>query len=168
MEKNGTILLVQLDHLSGEDLGWALEALDYPGIRNRNLIPTFTKKGRMGYLLLLDIEPEAESNIGRCLLNSFTTHGYHRIETRHVHRDTAIRCVEVVVVKEDKQVTGTMRLKHDVRDKQGPYFAESDDLFALHQRITDEMNCEVFPWEMRRRIEAMAAEQSGDILYLHL
>ena len=168
MEKDGTILMVQLDHLSGEDLGWALEALDYPGIRNRNLIPTFTKKGRMGYLLLLDIEPEAESNIGSYLLNSFTTHGYHRIETRHVHRSTALRYVNVVVVTQAKQLTGTIRLKHDPRDKQGPYFAESDDLFALHQRITDEMNCKVFPWDIRRRIEAMAAEEPGDTLYLHL
>ena len=59
MEKEGILLITQIDHLTGEDIGWALEALDVPGIRNRNVIPTLTKKGRMGHLLLLDLEPKA-------------------------------------------------------------------------------------------------------------
>jgi uncharacterized protein (DUF111 family) len=168
LEKDGKILLVQLDHLSGEDAGWALEALDYPGIRNRNIIPTLTKKGRMGYLLLLDIDPEAEADIGRYLLSSFTTHGYHRIETRHIHRHTALRSVDVVVTKKDRQLTGQVRLKHDKRDERGPYFVESDDLFALHRKINDELDCKVFPREIRRRIETMAVEEHGDTLYLNL
>ncbi|MBW2604461.1 MAG: DUF111 family protein [Deltaproteobacteria bacterium] len=168
MEKDGKIILVQLDHLSGEDVGWALEALDYPGIRNRNIIPTITKKGRMGYLLLLDIDPEAEADVGSYLLSSFTTHGYHRIETRHVHRHTALRTVDVTVTKEDRQLTAQIRLKHDARNERGPYFAESDDLFALHRRIKDELDCNVFPREIRNRIETMAAEKIGKKLYLNL
>ena len=160
--------MVQLDHLSGEDAGWALEALDYPGIRNRNIIPTLTKKGRMGYLLLLDIDPEAEADVGDYLLTSFTTHGYHCFETRHVHRHTKLRTVDVVVAKEDRQLTAQVRLKHDEGNEHGPYFAESDDLFALHRRIKDELGCNVFPREIRSRIEIMAADKFGEKLYLNL
>lgn len=168
MEIDGLIILVQLDHLSGEDVGWALKALDYPGIRNRNLIPTLTKKGRMGYLLLLDIDPEIEPAIKQLLFKSFTTHGYHRIETRHVHRQTVQRSMKVVVIKNDREITGQVRFKRDKCDLKGPYFAESDDLFALHQRIIDELDVAFFPWEMRRRLEAMAAEANEDTMILHL
>jgi pyridinium-3,5-bisthiocarboxylic acid mononucleotide nickel chelatase len=168
LEKSGLILLVQLDHLSGEDLGWALKALDHPGIRNRNLIPVLTKKGRMGYLLLLDIDPEAEGEIAQYLLDSFTTNGYHRIETRHVHRQTVTRSVKILVTKGGRELTGHVRLKRDKRYAQGPYFVESDDLFELHQRITDELDATVFPWEIRRRLETMAAESTGDTLILSL
>lgn len=168
MEKNGLILLVQLDHLSGEDVGWALKALDRPGIRNRNLIPTLTKKGRMGNLLMLDIDPEAESDIAQFLLSSFTTHGYHRIETKHVHRETALRPVMVVATRNGQKSVGQIRLKYDKRKADGPFFAESDDIFDLHQKIKAELDVTILPWEVRRRVETAAAESPGDTLTLHL
>lgn len=168
MEKSGLILLVQLDHLSGEDVGWALKALDYPGIRNRNLIPTLTKKGRMGNLLMLDIDPDAEADIAQYLLSSFTTHGYHRIETKHVHRETALRPVVVAVSRNGRQLSGQIRLKYDKRDPNGPFFAESDDIFELHRKIRDELNVTIFPWDVRRRVETAAAESAGDTLSLQL
>ena len=162
MEKDGILLLVQLDHLTGEDIGWAMEADGLPGIRNRNLISTLTKKGRMGHLLLLDVDPEAEADVGRFLLESLTTSGYHRIETRHVHYRTVLRRVNVIVKKGDTQLTATVRLKRDAQNEGGPFFIESDDLFALHQQVIDKMDVKLFPLEIRRRIEMMAGQDEGE------
>jgi uncharacterized protein (DUF111 family) len=168
MEKEGLLLLVQLDHLTGEDIGWAMQANNLPGIRNRNLISTLTKKGRMGHLLLLDVDPEAEDQVGQFLLNSLTTHGYHRIETRHVHYRTVMRKANVVVKHNDVQFSTGVRLKRDASKPEGPYFLESDDLFALHQQIHEKMNLNIFPLEIRRRIEMMAQEDESDILHIDL
>jgi len=168
LEKDGIILLVQLDHLSGEEVGWMLETFSHPGVRNRNLIPTHTKKGRIGCLLLLDIDPSAESEIASYLMKDFTTYGYHRIKTGHVYRQTSLRTVTVTVTKGELKVTASIRLKHDIRDEQGPFFMESDDLVVLHQKIRDELNGKISPWLIRRRIEEMAGEEPGDTIHLYL
>jgi len=168
MEKEGLLMLVQLDHLTGEDIGWAMEANGLTGIRNRNLISTLTKKGRMGHLLLLDVDPEAEVDVGRFLFDSLMTHGYHRIETRHVHRCTVIRKVRVIVKQKEVQFSFDVRLKRDAKKPGGPFFMESDDLFALHQQIHEKMNLTIFPLEIRRRIEMMAEEDESETLYLNL
>jgi len=169
MEKEGVLMLVQLDHLTGEDVGWAMEAKGIPGIRNRNLISTLTKKGRTGHLLLLDVDPEAEAEVGHFLIDSLATNGYHRIETRHVHCHTVIRQVKVIVKQKDLQLSAAVRLKRDAKKPGGPFFLESDDLFALHQQIHEKMSLTVFPVEIRRRIEVMAEEEiDSDTLYLNL
>ncbi len=168
MEKQGVLILVQLDNLTGEDIGWAMQANNLPGIRNRNLIATLTKKGRMGHLLLLDIDPEAEEQVGQFLLDSVTTHGYHRIETKHVHHRTVLRKVDVEVLHNGKQCKAAVRLKRDASKPGGPFFLESDDLFTLHQQILEQLNMTIFPLEIRRRLEMMAQEDEGDTLYLEL
>ncbi len=168
MEKPGLLMLVQLDHLTGEDIGWAMKANGLPGIRNRNLISTLTKKGRMGHLLILDVDPEAEEQVGEFLLNSLTTHGYHRIETQHVHYRTVMRKVCVVVTHGEASIDGEVHFKRDAKKPGGPFFIESDDLFELHQQISEKLNLKIFPLEIRRRLEMMAAEDEGDTLYLSL
>jgi uncharacterized protein (DUF111 family) len=120
MEKEGILLIAQIDHLTGEDIGWALEALDVPGIRNRNLIPTLTKKGRMGHLLLLDLEPEAEVDVGRLLFEAFGTHGYHRIQTHHVYQETEIKEISLIVQSGRRSLQEKVRVKRKKEQESGP------------------------------------------------
>ena len=138
MEKEGILLITQIDHLTGEDISWALEALDVPGIRNRNLIPTLTKKGRVGYLLILDVEPEAEAGMGRLLFETFGTHGHHRIQTQHVYQETVIKEVSLIVQREERSLCEKVRLKRKTEQESGPYYMEGDDLFSLQRRIHEE------------------------------
>jgi len=156
MEKEGILLITQIDHLTGEDIGWALEALDVPGIRNRNLIPTLTKKGRMGNLLLLDVEPDAEADVGRLLFEAFCTHGYHRIQTQHVYQETVIREISLIVQRGVRSLQENVRVKRKTEQESGPYLIESDDLFILQKRIHAELDVTVSPLELRRQIEAIA------------
>lgn len=168
MEKKGVLILVQLDHLTGEDIGWALKAEGIKGIRNRNLISTLTKKGRIGNLLLLDIDPEAESAISQFLFNNLMTNGYHRIETWHVHRSTIIRELRVIVKRKDVQFSLNVRMKRDANKSKGPYFMESDDVFELQKQIQEKLNLTIFPMVIRRRLEMMAEEDNSQTLYLNL
>jgi uncharacterized protein (DUF111 family) len=164
MDKKGLLIITQLDHLSGEEIGWALESLSVPGVRNRNLIPTLTKKGRMGFLLVVDIDPEAEPEVGRLLMELFGTHGYHRVSTRHVHRRTVIERMEITVQEGEKSLRFTGRLKKSSTGKGVTYTLESDDLFELQKRIREEWGTSVKPVELRRRIESATAEaQDGAI-----
>ena len=154
MEKDGLLLIAQADHLTGEEIGWALQVLSIPGVRNRNLIPTLTKKGRMGYILLVDVDANAEPEVARVLLESFAIYGYHRLQTRHVHRQVVIREMSIEIHCEEKSIKDKVRMKGLAEQNSGPYFVESDDLFSLQGRIQEELGITVPPKDLRRQIEA--------------
>ncbi|MHC4241359.1 MAG: nickel insertion protein [Planctomycetota bacterium] len=162
MEKEGILLITQIDHLTGEDIGWALEALDVPGIRNRNLISTLTKKGRMGHLLLLDLEPEAEADVGALLFEVFGTHGYHRIQTHHVYKETVIEEISLIVQAGVKSLQEKIRVKRKKGHESGPFFIESDSLYILQKRIHEELGVSVSPLELRRQIEVIAEKSTKE------
>ena len=111
MEKDGLLILVQVDHISAEDLSWVMDALCLPGIRNRNLLSTITKKGRIGNLLFLDIDPKHEADISRFIVEVIGSYGYHRIESKHVFNPTTIEEREIVIRKGEKEISCRLRLK---------------------------------------------------------
>lgn len=163
-EKDGLFIVTQLDHLSGEEIGWALESLSVPGVRNRNLIPTLTKKGRMGFLLVIDLDPGAEPEVGRLLMELFGTYGYHRVPTRHVHRPTRIERVGITVEEGGRSLRFTGRFKRSTTPKGVRYALESDDLFAIQKRIREEWGVSLTPLELRRRVESgVGEEHQGEI-----
>jgi uncharacterized protein (DUF111 family) len=164
MKQDGLILITQIDHMTGEDIGQAMEALNHPAIGNRNLISTMTKKGRMGYLLFLDLEPEAETEIGRLLFETFGTHGYHRIQTQHVSQETVIEEIDLVIERGQGSIRERIRLKRRKEQPSGPYFMESDDLFRLHKRFQEAFGHHISPQELRRRIESQASGSKKDFL----
>ena len=155
--KDGLLILVQVDHISAEDLAWVIEATCMPGVRNRNLISTITKKGRAGHLLLLDIDPAAEGEIARFIAETIGSYGYHRIPTSHVHWATQIEQMEITISKEEKSISSTIRLKKRTSDQTDCTSIESDDLYALVKRIREELGCSVSPMQLRRKIEVAAA-----------
>ena len=168
MEKDGLLLISQADHLTGEEVGWALEVLSMPGVRNRNLIPTLTKKGRMGYLLLVDVDADAEAEVGRVLLENFAIYGYHRIQTRHVHQKVVIKEISIVVRCEENFIEDKVRIKGLEDQNSGHCFVESDDLFLLQKRIQEELGVAIFPKDLRHQIEALAENSPGKAIHLAL
>ncbi|WP_041286506.1 nickel insertion protein [Desulfomonile tiedjei] len=162
MEKDGLLILVQVDHLSAEDLSWVMEALCIPGVRNRNLLPTITKKGRVGHLLLLDIDVRYEADISRFIVEVIGSYGYHRIESKHVFQPTSIEERELVIRNREKELSCRVRLKKRGGDESGFFAIESDDLYAIVKRIRDDLGCVVSPMGLRRKIEgAVVPAPSG-------
>ncbi len=168
MEEEGLLLVAQADHLSGEEIGWALEVLSIPGVRNRNLIPTLTKKGRTGYVLLVDIDRDAEAVVARLLLETFGIYGYHKMQTRHVHQKVVIEEVAITIDDGKKSITGTVRIKRLAEENHGLCFLESDDLFSMQKRIDEELGARLSPKDLRRRIEALAEKNNGGMIHLAL
>jgi len=160
LEHDGLLIMAQVDHLTGEEIGWALEVLSVPGVRNRNLIPTLTKKGRTGYLLLLDVDKKKEEEICRLLVESLSIYGYHRIETRHVHHGTVIREIPIEVRCGEQSIEDRVRMKGMVEPSSSSCCLESDDLFSLQKRIREELGITLSPKDLRRRIESLAEIRS--------
>lgn len=167
MEKDGLLILVQVDHLSGEDLAWVIKALDMPGVRNRNLLPTVTKKGRAGHLLLLDIDPGAEAEVARFIVETIGSYGYHRIQSSHVYHATTIRERKLVIRRGGKEISEVVRLKSRRGDESGSFTFECEDLFSLLKRIREELDCFLSPMELRRKIEG-AGEPAEGVWYICL
>lgn len=86
MEKEARLILAQIDHVSGEILGYSVEKLQKLGARNVQLIPSITKKNRPGTLLIVDIPPEKEAAIAEFLASELKVSGYHRLHSTHVYQ----------------------------------------------------------------------------------
>lgn len=84
----GILVFVQIDHLSGELIGEALELLLARGAANVQLLPSITKKGRPGQLLLIDVPKDKLSAIEEVLITELGVGGWHCLPTQHVHLDT--------------------------------------------------------------------------------
>lgn len=91
-EKKSKLLLVQIDHVTGETLGFAIERIMELGAHNVQLIPTITKKNRPGSVMLIDVETAKEGPISDFLAAELKVSGYHRIDTSHVfHKITFVK-----------------------------------------------------------------------------
>ena len=93
-EKKGNIFFVQVDHLSGEMIGTAIEDLYEAGAMNVQVIPTVTKKNRPGYLFFIDV-PKGRNSAIESVIMELGSSGWHLIETAHRHVATEIRDMEV-------------------------------------------------------------------------
>jgi uncharacterized protein (DUF111 family) len=153
-EKEGLILLFQIDHLSGEEVGWVLEANAIPGLRNRHLIPTLTKKGRPGYLLLLDLDPESEVEAVKAISQSLPFFGYHHINTRHFFEKGASRTIPIAVKAGGKTIEAQIHIRSFPSDRgTRRFFIESDDLNRLRRRVRKELKVRISPLELKQQID---------------
>ncbi|MEW6375741.1 MAG: nickel insertion protein [Thermodesulfobacteriota bacterium] len=168
-ERGGLILLFHIDHLSGEEMGWALEDVEIPGLRNRHLIPTMTKKGRPGYLLLLDIDPRFECEAVEALSNHIPVFGYHRLNTDHVFSKGNSGIVKVVVKTEKKSIGAKVHIR-SLPCGRSPcrFFVESDDLVNLQRRIKKELRVHTSPLELKRNIEFLLVKSNKSSVELRL
>ncbi|RJP21146.1 MAG: DUF111 family protein [Candidatus Abyssobacteria bacterium SURF_5] len=93
MKKNGMLILAQVDHLTGEELGYAIDQIIARGAENVYVLPGITKKSRSGCLLLLDIDPAKEADWASFLAEEFSIFGYHQIQTCHYCTPQTLKCV---------------------------------------------------------------------------
>ena len=89
-EKEGIVLLAQVDHVSGEILGTAISDLYEAGAYNVQAIATVTKKNRPGHLFVIDCGPKECPDIEMVILRELGVTGWHRIPTGHRHVGTRI------------------------------------------------------------------------------
>ena len=91
------MLWVQLDHLSGEAIGPAIEMLYEAGASNVNVISTVTKKNRPGYIFVIDVRPERLEEAEEAVKRELQVSGWHRINTLHCYCSVEYRKEEIKV-----------------------------------------------------------------------
>jgi hypothetical protein len=114
------------------------------------------------------VDPDAATTVGNLLLEVLNTHGYHRIDTRHIYRKTITKEVHLLIEREGKSLPGKVRFKRKADMEAGPYFLESDDLVSLQERIHKELGVMLSPLDLKRRIEPLAESPQNEPFRINL
>jgi len=165
-EEPGSLIIVQVDHLSGEMLGEIWEQLSSKGAKNVQLLSTLTKKGRPGHLLLIDICPERMSELEDFLVSDLGVCGWHRLLSEHVHVGTEVVSRELIF----RTPNGSLQVKvagKRIKNSSVPIRPEHDGCVQVQTRLRQEGRLEVPLREIERLIcEAMNCPESKFVIDL--
>ena len=153
MKNNGLLILAQADHLTGEELGFAIERIMVWGANNVYAFPGTTKKNRPGCLLLIDINPAKESKWIKLLAEELAIYGYHRILTSHYCSRCQVQTKNVVIQK------GAVSLKTQVSFKsmtngKGHCRIEHADLVRIKELLQQKLKFNVALITLRGYLES--------------
>jgi len=168
MEKKSKLILAQVDHVSGELLGFSVEKLLKIGARNVQMIPTITIKSRPGTIMIIDIPEDQEKFISDFLAKELKISGYHRIETSHVFQEVNFIQKRVVIYLNGHSESFRCEVKI-VGDPADPLAVDVEHDFLVEvQKVLDEkLHSPVPLMELRGMIESRLKE-SGDEITLEI
>ena len=83
LQKERLLFLVQCDNLDGEQIAPAMESLYEAGVKNVQLLSSLTKKGRPGYVFLIDGDEASADAVESVILKELGVTGWHRIGAQH-------------------------------------------------------------------------------------
>jgi len=159
-------MLSQVDSVSEEVLGFALEKIMELGANNVQLIPTFTKKNRPGNILLIDAPPELETVIADYLARELKVSGYHRIETSHVFQNVMFlkKTLTFHVNGVERSFVCEVKAVGD-QDKLLSIDIDHDFLANVHQVLNEELGCGISLIELRSMIESRLRDPEDSIRF---
>ena len=166
MAGNNILVMAQIDDASGELLARVIEQMGEMGAKNIQLLSSLGKKGRPGYVLLVDILAEDEQEFATLLVGELGVWGYRVLESQHKHFE-----IRNYQLRLDLSIGGTvrsfpMRLKRIF--SQGAFMrakAENDDLYA----IANQLGGVVPPAVLKAAVETAAGPtEPGDVLPIDL
>ena len=81
--KAGTVFMVQVDHLAGEQLGFAIQQFYDAGASNVQVVSSITKKNRPSYIFFIDCREEYRTAVEEAIPKELGAGGWHVIKTVH-------------------------------------------------------------------------------------
>lgn len=166
-ETPGWLILTQADHLSGEELGGFIEALQNAGVGSLQISPTVTKKNRPGQIILIDPGRKGRLTPATDLIAAYGLSGFHLIETRHFHLRHSKSFARVVVCHNDSRITVEIGVKRfSQSNRQESIRIEYDDLMLLNRRIEQELEISVNPPDLNRQLTAQLLRGSQAVIHL--
>ena len=150
-EESGSLIIVQIDHLSGEMLGEIWDQLSSKGAQNVQLLSTLTKKGRPGQLLLIDISPEKISELEEFLVSEMGVNGWHRLMTEHVHVDLEMITCDLTFRTPGNSLRAKIAGKR-IKNTSGFIRPEHGDCVKVYRKLRQEEGLEVSLWQLERLI----------------
>jgi uncharacterized protein (DUF111 family) len=126
------LLMAQIDDAPGELLGEVMKTLTEKGAKNVQLLSSLGKKGRPGYVLIVDILADQETEIAAVLGAELGVWGYRILHAEHKHFNIE-RCTTTVEVKSGGAIKAfPVRIKRVLNgDELLRVKAEHDDLSAI-------------------------------------
>lgn len=164
MQKKAKLIFVQIDHASGEVLGFTMEKVMDLGANNVQLIPTITKKNRPGHIMIIDVDEQNEGVIAGFLAQELGVPGYHRIDTLHVFdhisfakKDLTIRANGVI-----QKTSCEFKLTGDSLNP-ASVSVEHDFLVEIQKLLLDKSNHYMPINELRRIIESKLRDPGDEV-----
>ena len=167
-ESNVILLMVQIDDAPGELLGSVLEQMGEMGAKNVQLLSSVGKKGRPGYVLLVDINAEDEGDIASLLAAELGIWGYRVLESQHKHFDVRHYSTQLELHWNGTSRRYPLRIKrilcdgHFMRTK-----AEHDDLAAICAEVAATRRLPLAVLKGASE-EAVGSAEPPEVLVVHL
>jgi uncharacterized protein (DUF111 family) len=158
---DSVLILAQVDSASGEDIGHVMTAIQDAGAHNVNLVPSLTKKGRPGYLLIIDTPTPALPRIENLLVTELGLLGWRRLVSQHIFLPTEISKYTLVLQFKGKRLRLKVPLKI-TRASDGRTIESVDYQFCLDvkRRLKAEFGFDISLRELRSSI--LSAVRRGE------
>lgn len=161
------LLLAQADHLTGEEIGYAVEQIMHRGAENVYVIPGITKKSRAGCLLLIDINPNDEKDWAVFLAEEFSIYGYHQIRTTHYRSHCKMKKFPAVIKKDDAFFETEIRAKSR-EGNSGVGRVEHADLVRVRGQVKEILKMNISLSKLRACFESHRLTNPRDRLEIQL
>jgi len=132
--KEGILFLIQVDHLSGEWIGQAIDVFYKAGASNVQVVSAITKKNRPSYMVYIDCKAEYSEAIEALIPMELNTGGWHRIETEHRFLHNQIIHNKLIIQSENDYLEFIVEGK---RFESGSMRPEHDNVIALKDEIAE-------------------------------
>jgi uncharacterized protein (DUF111 family) len=149
-DRDDILILAQVDNVSGEDIAYVMTGLYDAGARNVNLVPSLTKKGRPGYLLLVDTPTQARPGIEKILVAELGLLGWRLLTGQHIALEKTISEKELALEIRGRTLSIKIPIKH-CRTSDGHTIQSIDYEFCLDvkRRLQDEFDTDLPLRELR-------------------
>jgi uncharacterized protein (DUF111 family) len=158
------LIMAQVDSASGEYIAHVMAAIQDAGAHNVNLIPSLTKKGRPGYLLIIDAPAPALPQIENLLIAELGLLGWRRLFSQHISLPTEITRQNLVLEFKGKRLRLKVPLKI-ARASDGRTIESVDYQFCLDvkRRLETELGADIPLRELRASISSAVRRGANKI-----
>ena len=134
------IYMIQVDHLTGENIGQAIDTFYAAGAANVQVVSSITKKNRPSYIFFIDCRRERAAQIEERIVMELSVGGWHRIETEHCYLHNRIDTFPLYLKAGGEEQVFQIEAKRFVG---GGIRPEHDSVMRLRDYIRKRWNCEL-------------------------
>jgi len=132
------LVVVNVDNVAGEVIPYIIEKLMDLGAESVHAIPAITKKGRLGFIFLIDIARENVETIGDFLVREVSTLGLRLFEeVEHIKFDCEMRKVRLAFQGKGLSLALNVKVVRDSRGLAAAVKAEHEELKAAVHALAD-------------------------------
>lgn len=144
------LIFAQVDSVPGDSMAYAMTSIYDAGAHNVNLVPSLTKKGRPGYLLIIDASIKAQSKIEDILVAELGLLGWRLLASQHVSLEVEVAETDLVLEVQGKSLPLKVPVKRG-RTTDGRTIESIDYQFCVEvkRRLWDELNTDITLRELR-------------------